>query len=296
MKSKEDNLFSIGEVADLLGISVQTLRYYDKIGIVEPAYINMNTGYRYYSYIQISLIDRIRYLQDFGMSLNEIGTAFQDGHVKALVPYLEKQLSIKSKELQKLRDSIDTLRWYISFFRYPDQPQYHGLPYKRTLEARYILAVDCVPHEAPIRDSNHPSTASLELRKIRTDPIFQDVTFLRKHGNLLFFRSTMAMDWDPYKYYIYLKGEPGFEHPNLIRLPAGDYLCFQGKPLANEWDTSIVSKYFQSMSEANLPVLVIADEYENKLNDFLECIYEFQIPIGSVNGENSLLFTLPDRS
>lgn len=90
MGTNTENLYSIGEVAGILGISVQTLRHYSKIGLLEPAYINPETGYRYYSYIQLSLIDRIRYLQNFGLSLKEIKTAFADGHGRALIPYLEK--------------------------------------------------------------------------------------------------------------------------------------------------------------------------------------------------------------
>ena len=48
MEERQENLYSIGEAAEILGISVQTLRYYDKIKLLEPAYINPNTGYRYY--------------------------------------------------------------------------------------------------------------------------------------------------------------------------------------------------------------------------------------------------------
>ena len=44
MEERQENLYSIGEAAEILGISVQTLRYYDKIKLLEPAYINPNTG------------------------------------------------------------------------------------------------------------------------------------------------------------------------------------------------------------------------------------------------------------
>ena len=48
--------YTIGEVAALLNISPQTLRFYDKNGIVIPHYTDPKTGYRYYSYDQISSI------------------------------------------------------------------------------------------------------------------------------------------------------------------------------------------------------------------------------------------------
>ena len=40
-------ILTIGKMAKLNGISEQTLRLYDKIGLVVPCNINKNTSYRY---------------------------------------------------------------------------------------------------------------------------------------------------------------------------------------------------------------------------------------------------------
>ena len=53
--------YTIGEVAALLNISPQTLRFYDKSGVVVPDCTDQKTGYRYYSYDQISYISRVKY-------------------------------------------------------------------------------------------------------------------------------------------------------------------------------------------------------------------------------------------
>ena len=45
--------FSIGEISHLLGLSSHTLRYYDKIGLLQPASVNEQTGYRFYAYHQL---------------------------------------------------------------------------------------------------------------------------------------------------------------------------------------------------------------------------------------------------
>ena len=39
--------YTIGETAKLLGVSTQTLRYYDRENILKPVLINDQTGYRY---------------------------------------------------------------------------------------------------------------------------------------------------------------------------------------------------------------------------------------------------------
>ena len=62
---------SIGEVARLFNISKDTLRYYDKIGILKPV-VNKENGYRFYDIRhleQLGLILGIKYL---GISLSEI--------------------------------------------------------------------------------------------------------------------------------------------------------------------------------------------------------------------------------
>ena len=66
------DLYSIGEVAKIMGVSIQTLRYYSSINLLHPIYTNSATGYRYYSVNQLHFIDRIKYLQKLGLSLEEI--------------------------------------------------------------------------------------------------------------------------------------------------------------------------------------------------------------------------------
>jgi len=61
-----ENLYPIGKVAKIMGVSVQTLRYYGNIGLIEPAQINPTTGYRYYSVDQLHFIDRINTCKSSG--------------------------------------------------------------------------------------------------------------------------------------------------------------------------------------------------------------------------------------
>lgn len=74
--------YTIGETAALLGVTTQTLRYYDKISLLSPAYCDENTGYRYYVYKQFHYIDRIKYLQGFGMQLKDIKEIIHSGRVR----------------------------------------------------------------------------------------------------------------------------------------------------------------------------------------------------------------------
>ncbi|MGO4549263.1 MerR family transcriptional regulator [Paenibacillus sp. 2TAB23] len=63
--------FKIGELAKIKRIDAQTLRYYDHIGILSPALINEQNGYRYYSEEQFLEVDHIKFLKLIGLSLEE---------------------------------------------------------------------------------------------------------------------------------------------------------------------------------------------------------------------------------
>ena len=65
-------MFSIGEFARLGGVSVRTLRHYDEIGLLRPATVDPDTGYRGYSAAQLGQINRIIALKEFGLSLARI--------------------------------------------------------------------------------------------------------------------------------------------------------------------------------------------------------------------------------
>ena len=58
-----DGYMTIGEVAKVKQISIKALRYYEKIGILKPAYCAPDTGYRYYKNEQMLAIDMIKFLQ-----------------------------------------------------------------------------------------------------------------------------------------------------------------------------------------------------------------------------------------
>ena len=66
--------YSIGEVAKITNVSIQTLRYYDKIGIFKPAYIDPENNYRYYKDGQLFYLDIIKSLKFIGTSLDDILT------------------------------------------------------------------------------------------------------------------------------------------------------------------------------------------------------------------------------
>lgn len=69
----------IGEIAAHFRVSVKAIRLYEKKGIVKPAKIDPQTGYRYYTTDQIHQINALLELKALGFSLAEIKSILQGG-------------------------------------------------------------------------------------------------------------------------------------------------------------------------------------------------------------------------
>ncbi len=62
----------IGDFARLGNVSLRTLRFYGQAGLLRPAYVNPDNGYRHYDPRQLAQLHQIHVLKDMGLSLLEI--------------------------------------------------------------------------------------------------------------------------------------------------------------------------------------------------------------------------------
>ncbi len=66
--------WSIAQVARMSGVTARTLRHYDEIGLLKPAYVGVN-GYRYYEEEQLLRLQQILVLRALDVGLAEIAEA-----------------------------------------------------------------------------------------------------------------------------------------------------------------------------------------------------------------------------
>ena len=65
-------MFSIGEFARHGRVSVRMLRHYDAIGLLRPAVVDPDSGYRFYQAAQLAELNRIIALKDLGFTLQQV--------------------------------------------------------------------------------------------------------------------------------------------------------------------------------------------------------------------------------
>ena len=86
-----NDLLSISQLAKLRGLTTETLRHYDRIGLFSPIYIDPETNYRYYSILQYEQLGTIKELRQLGFSLEEIKDFFHNRCVEHSLEILKSR-------------------------------------------------------------------------------------------------------------------------------------------------------------------------------------------------------------
>ncbi len=99
----------INEFAKLTGVSVRTLHYYDEIGILKPAFVDKQNGYRFYDEGSLEHMQEILFYRelDFELkSISEILSSPDYDKQKALAEQ-RKLLILKKERLERIIDALD---------------------------------------------------------------------------------------------------------------------------------------------------------------------------------------------
>lgn len=104
-------MLSIGEFSNICKVSTKTLRYYAEIGLILPAEINPENGYRYYSVEQLETMLFINRLKSYKFSLEEIKTILKSEELldEKLYLALTKKKKEIEKQVQESKKSINQL-------------------------------------------------------------------------------------------------------------------------------------------------------------------------------------------
>jgi MerR family transcriptional regulator, thiopeptide resistance regulator len=91
---------TVGEVAELAGVTVRMLHHYDELGLLSPSE-RSGAGYRLYSHEDLERLQEILIWRQLGFSLAEIASLLDDPGHDRLAP-LERQRQLVGRELDRL--------------------------------------------------------------------------------------------------------------------------------------------------------------------------------------------------
>lgn len=109
-------MLQIGEFSKICQVSVKTLHHYDRIGLLTPAEVDCDTGYRYYRTEQIDVMNYIQRLKRYGFSLEEIQQLITVSDNRTLADALRQQRDRLKREQQETAIILKELQAHISVF------------------------------------------------------------------------------------------------------------------------------------------------------------------------------------
>ena len=137
-------LFRIGEVSRLFSISPETLRHYEKMGILTPERIDESSGFRYYGTRQFEVLNTVKYLRMLDMPLEEIAGFLKNRDVGVIKEKLEKQkkiISEKRRELEIIEKKIDNR---LEILKIAESGELNKIKTVRTKPFRIVRMMDSV--------------------------------------------------------------------------------------------------------------------------------------------------------
>lgn len=271
---------SVGQMARLNHISEQTLRLYDRMGLLKPHSVNTQTGYRYYSIGQSATLDMIQYYKEIGLPLKDIQERLNELNLSTMPSVLQDRYRYIEKEMEKLRiDQAAILKSIDSFNRYLTLPQL-GSAFLEYMPERRIyvyhtganfFSYDYYEYEYNLRmfknhlkEQHFPST------------LFSNVGTMMRHEHF-----SHMLDFYSDEMFIFLDRDMPVDLKTET-VPAGTYfsLCcdiFEKEKLyAEKLFEEIRSKNYQPLGDYLCEVVT---EYPNSENGERKIVYKMQIRI-----------------
>ena len=139
MSPIKENLLSITELAKLRQVTSETLRYYDRIGLITPDYVDPQTRYRYYSIRQYEKLGTIKELRQLGMSIHDITDYFSGRNLRKSHQLLLHQLELLEEEIRKQQLLSEILRRKLHFLSEISPPPPVDKVFCRAFPQRYMI-------------------------------------------------------------------------------------------------------------------------------------------------------------
>ena len=212
----------IGQMAEMNCVTVQTLRHYDQIGLLEPAYVDDDTGYRYYDIRQSAKLDLIQYFKSMGMPLEKIRQKFDKKDAQVIRNTLREHqawLEERIQEYQLMHRAAE--RCVHNLDRYLKASQ------KDHINLQHIPERKIFSHDSGI-DLYQNSLDSYEImiRQLKQQAILQHVpmVYFCNVGTIIRYADLLADRFVSTETFLFM--DKGLIPDTLLEtVPEGDYLC-----------------------------------------------------------------------
>ena len=212
---------SIGQMAELNHVSEQTLRLYDKEGLLVPRCVDPVTGYRYYHIIQSAKLDLIQNMKIYGMTLRQIRSFLDSNDPAALREMLSEQADSIEERIRQLRRSQSAItRTLDNYRRYEAMPR-NGEIFLEYIPERRIFRYSCDVNYFDQDESGY----EYMLRQMKTNLVANNMplSYFTNIGTII--RREHLVPDALFSNEVFLFVDEDDSSQAMETLPAASYLC-----------------------------------------------------------------------
>lgn len=219
-EKRSKNYYTSGEFAKICVTTKETLRHYDEVGILRPAFIGEN-GYRYYTTGQFFDYDLILTLKEAGCSLLEIKNYMEHYEAQDFLAVMKEKAKQLEEEKRKIESMQKLLQYSIESTEYALTEEYYK-PRLVKCEEEYLIIIKV--------DHAETQTFSEEVARIREHFLHLDSRDLWEEYSIgsIILRETLEQG-KCYESYYYTRIHSRREDERLWVKPAGQYVTMLHK-------------------------------------------------------------------
>lgn len=267
--------FTIGEFAKLKNITSETLRYYDRIGLLKPIKTDEKTGYRYYSILQYERLSTILELRQLGMSIEEIKKYFDNRNLNQSLNILKQKYNELEEKIKELKALEKSTKEKIKHLEYISKVDHSEEIIIKNIEKRYVITFD---REIFNEVELNYSYVELENELNEIAPIVGS----NRYGAIIGEKSSNNIIERVFKLFLFIDDTGNMDENKIKIIPKGDYVCMYYKGFI--WDiSSKIEKMIKFIEKENYEIcgdiieIVQIDISVTDIDD--EELFEIQIPV-----------------
>lgn len=270
----QKNLFKIGEIAEIYQISVQTLRHYEDLDLLQPFYVDPDTHYRYYGVEQTEVLNMICYLRALDTPLSTIRSFLENRNIEKMEEMLVKQQNEIQQKISLLKNMQKMVERRLDILNSAKTNSFDQVQFIQSPELYYIYLKN---HLQP-KNYLDLEPSILQLKKEQK----QSLVFLGNVGVGLSKEHFLQQQYEYYDTVFILLSSEDHSDKQAELIPASTTLSiqFQGK---HQNATSSYQKLYSFMQEQQFVPTGFAREItlidEGLTSDTSQYVTEIQIPV-----------------
>jgi DNA-binding transcriptional MerR regulator len=135
-------LVSIGDFSRMTHLSIKALRFYHDQGLLEPARIDPDSGYRFYEPAQVPVAQVIRRFRDLDMPLDQVKAVLQAPDLETRTKEIISHLTAMEAKLAEMQMSVASLRGLLEGPQTGPAVEFRSIPPTRVLAVRATVTAE----------------------------------------------------------------------------------------------------------------------------------------------------------